>query len=106
MLYEVITDPGAVHVVEKRELGVSLQDLCQPLTGIGQRHHNLVEELCRSRAVDEPMIGAPDALASVTSVSVIAPTPECRTRTLISSFERLWSAVLIASTEPCTSAFV
>jgi hypothetical protein len=50
------------------------------------------------------MIGAPLADARVTSLSVIAPTPECRTRTLISSVDRRESAWTIASTEPCTSA--
>ena len=48
--------------------------------------------------------GAPLAEARVTSLSVIAPTPECRTRTLISSVDRRFSAWTIASTEPCTSA--
>ena len=50
------------------------------------------------------MIGAPLAPASVTSLSVIAPTPECSTRTLISSVESRLSALTIASTEPWTSA--
>ena len=52
----------------------------------------------------KPMIGAPLALARVTSLSVIAPTPECSTRTLISSVDRRLSAWTIASTEPWTSA--
>ena len=50
------------------------------------------------------MIGAPVAAARVTSLSVIAPTPECSTRTLISSVEMRLTALTIASTEPCTSA--
>ena len=51
------------------------------------------------------MIGAPLACAKVTSLSVIAPTPELRMRTLISSVEMRLSALTIASVEPCTSAF-
>ena len=52
------------------------------------------------------MIGAPLALARVTSLSVIAPTPEWSTRTLISSVDSRLSAWTIASTEPCTSALI
>ena len=49
------------------------------------------------------MIGAPVEAARVTSLSVIAPTPEWSTRTRISSVEILLTALTIASTEPCTS---
>ena len=53
----------------------------------------------------KPITGAPAACARLTSLSVIAPTPECSTFTLISSFEILLSALTIASVEPWTSAF-
>jgi DNA integrity scanning protein DisA with diadenylate cyclase activity len=53
----------------------------------------------------KPTIGAPLACASMTSLSVIAPTPELRMRTLISSVEIRLSALTIASVDPCTSAF-
>ena len=52
------------------------------------------------------MIGAPVEAARVTSLSVIAPTPECSTRTRISSVEILLTALTIASAEPCTSALM
>src|SRR3546814_8710088 len=52
----------------------------------------------------KPMIGAPDAPASVTSLSVMPPTPECSTRALMSSVEILLIEPTIASTEPCVSA--
>ena len=51
------------------------------------------------------MIGAPEAEARVTSLSVIAPTPEFKMRTLISSVDRRLSALTIASADPWTSAF-
>ena len=51
----------------------------------------------------KPMIGAPEASASVTSDSVMPPTPACRTRAATSSVPSLSSAPTIASTEPCTS---
>ena len=50
------------------------------------------------------MIGALRAPARVTSLSVIAPTPEWSTRTLISSVEMRLTALTIASAEPWTSA--
>ena len=52
------------------------------------------------------MIGAPLALARVTSLSVMAPTPELRMRTRTSSVDRRLSALTIASTDPCTSALM
>ena len=52
------------------------------------------------------MIGAPVEVASVTSLSVIAPTPELSTRTRISSVEILLTALTIASAEPWTSALI
>jgi hypothetical protein len=52
------------------------------------------------------MIGAPDALARVTSLSVMPPTPAWSTRALISSVEILLTAETIASTEPCTSPLI
>ena len=50
------------------------------------------------------MIGAPVDAARVTSLSVIAPTPELSTRTRISSVEMRLTAPTIASVEPWTSA--
>ena len=55
---------------------------------------------------DVPSVVPPLALASVTSLSVIAPTPEWRMRTLISSVDRRLSACTIASIDPCTSALM
>ncbi len=52
----------------------------------------------------KPMIGAPDAAASVTSLSVIPPTPECSTRARMSAVEMRLIAAVIASADPCTSA--
>ena len=49
------------------------------------------------------MIGAPEAPARVTSLSVMPPTPAWSTRALMSSFEILLTAATIASTEPWTS---
>ena len=50
------------------------------------------------------MIGAPEAAASVTSDSVMPPTPECRMRARIRSVEILLIDATIASTVPCVSA--
>ena len=52
-----------------------------------------------------PIIIALDTFANVTSVSVIAPTLAWITFTFTWSFDNFSSAVLTASTEPCTSAF-
>ena len=49
------------------------------------------------------MIAASDVAASVTSDSVMPPTPECSTRAATSSVPSASSAWVIASTEPCTS---
>ena len=49
------------------------------------------------------MIAAPDEAASVTSDSVMPPTPEWMMRAATSSVPSAASAWLIASTEPCTS---
>ena len=49
------------------------------------------------------MITALDASASVTSDSVIAPTPPCSTRTATSSVPSFSSPATIASIEPWTS---
>ena len=52
----------------------------------------------------KPIIEALDASASITSLSVIAPTPECKIKTLTSSvliFSKAWT---IASEDPWTSA--
>jgi hypothetical protein len=48
----------------------------------------------------KPMIGAPDAAASTTSLSVIAPTPDARIRALMSSVEMRLTALAIASADP------
>ena len=47
-----------------------------------------------------PIIKAFEAAASVTSVSVIAPTAPCITLTLTSSVDNFSKDCLIASTEP------
>ena len=49
------------------------------------------------------MISAPVALARITSLSVMPPTAECKTRTATSSVEIFSSEPTIASSEPCTS---
>ena len=46
----------------------------------------------------KPTITAPVALARITSLSLIPPTPECSTRMATSSVESLLSELLIAST--------
>ena len=45
------------------------------------------------------------AAASVTSLSVIAPTPDDSTRTRTSSLPTFSKACTMASADPCTSAF-
>ena len=52
------------------------------------------------------MIAAPVECASVTSDSVMPPTPEWITRAATSSVPSFSSAPTIASTEPCTSALM
>ena len=52
-----------------------------------------------------PMIIAFDAEARLTSDSLIAPTPPWMILTTTSSFESFSRLCLIASTDPCTSAF-
>ena len=52
------------------------------------------------------MIAAPEDSASVTSDSVMPPTPEWITRAPTSSVPSLSSAPMIASSEPCTSALM
>ena len=54
----------------------------------------------------KPMMMALDAEASMTSVSVIAPTPPWMQRTRTSSLESFSSDCRTASTEPCTSALM
>ena len=53
----------------------------------------------------KPMMMAFEAAASITSVSVMAPTPAWTMSTATSSFDSLSSASESASTEPPTSAF-
>src|SRR5579859_230423 len=57
----------------------------------------------RSGRTLNPMIMAFDAEASNTSVSVMAPTPVCRTLILTFSLESFESESASTSTEPCTS---
>ena len=54
----------------------------------------------------KPMIGTPDASASVTSDSVMPPTPEWITRAPTSLVPSFSIAPMIASSEPCTSALM
>ena len=58
----------------------------------------------RSGRTLKPMMMAFDAEASSTSVSVMAPTPECSTRILTLSFESFCSVSVSTSAEPPTSA--
>ena len=51
-----------------------------------------------------PMTGAPLAAAVITSLSVMPPTPDDSTRTLMSAVEMRLTAPTIASTDPCVSA--
>src|SRR5512146_1177083 len=51
----------------------------------------------------KPTITACDALARITSLSLIPPTAAWRTRTLTWLVPSFWSEALIASSEPCTS---
>ena len=53
----------------------------------------------------KPMTTALEAEARSTSDSVMPPTEPCRTLRRTSSVESRRSASLVASTEPCTSAF-
>ncbi len=57
----------------------------------------------RSGRTLKPMMMAFDADASSTSLSVMAPTPECSTLMRTFSFESLASESASTSTEPCTS---
>ena len=52
----------------------------------------------------KPTMMAPEEAASMTSDSLIAPTPPWITRTRTSSFESFSSEDFTASTEPWTSA--
>ena len=50
------------------------------------------------------MMSALEAAASITSLSVMPPTPAWMTATFTSSFDSLTSDCFTASAEPCTSA--
>ena len=54
----------------------------------------------------KPMIGTPEASASVTSDSVMPPTPALITRAPTSLVPSFSIAPMIASSEPCTSALM
>ena len=60
---------------------------------------------CASGRTLKPMMIALEADASVTSDSLIAPTPPWMTLTTTSSLESFTRLCFTASTEPCTSAF-
>ena len=51
----------------------------------------------------KPTITAAEALARITSLSLMPPTAECSTRSFTSSLDSFSSEPTIASSEPCTS---
>ena len=55
---------------------------------------------------EKPMIAALKPSASVTSDSVMPPTPACRMRAATSSVPSFSSEPRMASSEPCTSALM
>ena len=70
-----------------------------------------VGESIRARAWAEartlkPIIAEPAPLASITSLSLIAPAPERMIRARTSSVPILSSEATMASVEPCTSALM